>query len=251
MAGADTPSARRPGRQSAAETTGLKCAPETGPNNRISTARPNTVAVEFSNNCSPTSFGESRCAAIPDPTTTVTSRAVPVNSASSRRGSGTGWFTGRSPRGRRCREVPRELLQRIGDDPVVHPGASALTVEQSGGAQDLQMMGDGRLTQVDPDRQFADARLATGMAGDHAEQSQPHRVGQCLELDRQFGGGLGGQRLPRQGGNSATGCVRQFDARLRHTSILMDVESLHKRTLGELRSEDRGGVVSAVRRVAS
>jgi hypothetical protein len=32
--------------------------------------------------------------------------------------------------------------------------------------------------------QFADARLATGMAGDDAEQSKPGWVGQRLELDR-------------------------------------------------------------------
>ena len=57
--------ARRPSSQSAAETTGLKCAPETGPNSRISTASPNTVAVEFSSSCSPTSFGESCCGGDP------------------------------------------------------------------------------------------------------------------------------------------------------------------------------------------
>jgi hypothetical protein len=79
--------ARRPNSQSAAVTTGLKCAPETGPNNnKIRTASPNTVAVEFSSSCSPTSSGESCWAAMPDPTTTVTSSAVPRNSASSRRG---------------------------------------------------------------------------------------------------------------------------------------------------------------------
>ena len=66
-------------------------------------------------------------------------------------------------------EKYRELLQRVRDDPVVDPGASALTVEQPGGAQDLQVMGDGRLGQVDPDRQVADARLATGMAGHHTQ----------------------------------------------------------------------------------
>ena len=99
--------------------------------------------------------GESCCAAIPDPTTTVTSRAVPVNSASSRRGSGTGWFTDARHKGVGAEQY-RELLQRVRDDPVVDPGASALTVEKSGGAQDLQVMGDGRLGQVDPDRQFAD-----------------------------------------------------------------------------------------------
>jgi hypothetical protein len=40
---------RRPSSQSAAVTTGLKCAPDTGPNIRINTANPNTVAVLFSN----------------------------------------------------------------------------------------------------------------------------------------------------------------------------------------------------------
>ena len=60
-----------------AETTGLKCAPETGPSIRISTVSPSAVARLFSSSCSPTSSGESRCAAIPEPTTTVTSRPVP------------------------------------------------------------------------------------------------------------------------------------------------------------------------------
>ena len=76
---------RRPTNQSAAETTGLKCAPETGPNTRIRTASPKTVAVLFSSSCSPTLPAESRSAAIPDPTTTVTSSPVPTVSASSRR----------------------------------------------------------------------------------------------------------------------------------------------------------------------
>ena len=68
------------------------------------------------------------------------------------------------------------------NDPVVDPRAAPLTVEQSGGAQDLQVMGDGRLAQVDPDRQLADARLATGMAGHHAQQSQPTGSDSALSL---------------------------------------------------------------------
>src|SRR6476469_9150135 len=82
--------ARRPDSQSAAVTTGLKCAPGTGPNIRINTANPNTVAVLFSSSCNPVLPGESCWAAIPDPTTTVTSRPVPTASASNRRGSATG-----------------------------------------------------------------------------------------------------------------------------------------------------------------
>jgi hypothetical protein len=81
---------RRPRSQSAAVTTGLKCAPDTGPNIRISTANPNTVAVLFSNSCNPVLPGERRWAAIPDPTTTVTSRPVPIASASNRRDRANG-----------------------------------------------------------------------------------------------------------------------------------------------------------------
>ena len=83
-AGGGRARSRRPRNQSASETTGLKCAPDTGPNSRISTVSPRTVAVLFSSSCRPTSFGDSCWAAIPDPTTTATSRAVPRNSASSR-----------------------------------------------------------------------------------------------------------------------------------------------------------------------
>ena len=79
------PPAQQPVRAGDPVTTGLKCAPEIGPNNKISTASPNAVVVEFSNSCSPTSCGDSFSAAIPDPTTTVTSRAAPTNSATSRR----------------------------------------------------------------------------------------------------------------------------------------------------------------------
>jgi hypothetical protein len=71
--------------QSTADITGLKWPPETGPNTKINTASPNTVAVLFSSSCKPLSDGDSLAAPIPDPTTTVTSRAVPISSASSGR----------------------------------------------------------------------------------------------------------------------------------------------------------------------
>ena len=76
---------RRLSSQSTADITGLKWPPETGPNTKINTASPNTVAVLFSSSCKPPSDGDSLAAAIPDPTTTVTSRAVPISSASSGR----------------------------------------------------------------------------------------------------------------------------------------------------------------------
>jgi hypothetical protein len=71
--------------QSTADITGLKWPPETGPNTKINTASPNTVAALFSNSCRPLSDGDSLAAAIPDPTTTVTRMAVPISSANSRR----------------------------------------------------------------------------------------------------------------------------------------------------------------------
>src|SRR5581483_5458373 len=77
--------ARLPSAQSDSDTAGLKWAPDTGPKSRIRTARPNAVAVEFSSSCSPMSLGDSRAAAMPEPTTIATSRALPAHSARSRR----------------------------------------------------------------------------------------------------------------------------------------------------------------------
>jgi hypothetical protein len=74
--------------QSTADTTGLKWAPDTGPNSRISTPSPNTVVSEFCSSCTPTSVGDSCWAAMPEPMTTATSSPVPRHSASNRRGSG-------------------------------------------------------------------------------------------------------------------------------------------------------------------
>ena len=60
-------SAMPPSRRSASVTTGLKCAPETRPNARMSATSPAPVATAFSSSWSPTSSGDSRCAAIPEP----------------------------------------------------------------------------------------------------------------------------------------------------------------------------------------
>lgn len=75
--------------RSARVTTGLKCAPETGWKISMSTASPSAVALEFSSSCRPTSPGERRWAAMPEPTTTATSSPVPNNSAVARRQRGT------------------------------------------------------------------------------------------------------------------------------------------------------------------
>ena len=76
-----------PKMRSASVTTGLKCAPDTGPNARMSATRPAPVAIEFSSSCRPTSFGDIRCAAMPEPTTIATRNAVPSASAVALRAS--------------------------------------------------------------------------------------------------------------------------------------------------------------------
>src|SRR3954453_13425374 len=91
--------------QSTADTTGLKWAPDTGPNSRMSTPSPNTVVTEFCSSSSPVLPGESCWAAMPEPMTTATSRPVPRNSASSRRANGATAGCGRC-----CRWSRRSLL---------------------------------------------------------------------------------------------------------------------------------------------
>jgi len=85
---------RRPSAQSTADTTGFRCAPDTGASTAMITASPATVASEFSSRSSPAAPGDRRTAMIPEPTTTATSSPVPVNSASARRAS-----AGRAGRG--------------------------------------------------------------------------------------------------------------------------------------------------------
>ena len=79
-----------PGAASANDTTGLKCAPDTGPNIKMIAYSPAAVAAAFSSSASPVWPGDSRCAAMPDPITTAARNALPRNSASSRRHSRTG-----------------------------------------------------------------------------------------------------------------------------------------------------------------
>ncbi len=66
-------------------TTGLKCAPDTAPNMRISPMSAQAVAAAFSSSCSPTSPVDSRLAMMPDPITATINIAVPNPSATRRR----------------------------------------------------------------------------------------------------------------------------------------------------------------------
>ena len=77
-----------PNAASTSETTGLKCAPETGPNMRMIANRPAAVAAAFSSSWSPGSV-DSDAAAMPEPMTSAASNALPRNSARSLRVSGT------------------------------------------------------------------------------------------------------------------------------------------------------------------
>lgn len=69
---------------SATETTGLKCAPETGPNVRIRATSAAPVAVVLANNARATFPPARRSAIMPDPTTVATRSKVPRNSAAKR-----------------------------------------------------------------------------------------------------------------------------------------------------------------------
>src|SRR5664280_165188 len=64
------------------DTTGLKWAPEIGPNIKMMANRPVAVAAAFSKSWSPALPGDSVCAAIPEPMTIVASKALPRNSDS-------------------------------------------------------------------------------------------------------------------------------------------------------------------------
>src|SRR5687767_8548248 len=64
---------------------------------------------------------------------------------------------------------PGELVERAREDVVVDPEALALRVHDAGVAQHLQMMGDGRLAQVEERHKLADADLA-GVLAQHVDE---------------------------------------------------------------------------------
>jgi len=77
--------ARPPWDASASVTAGLKCAPDTGPNVRISATRAAPVAIAFARSATATFPPARRSAMMPEPTTAARSIAVPVSSAARRR----------------------------------------------------------------------------------------------------------------------------------------------------------------------
>ena len=77
-----------PNARSTRVTTGLKAA-DTGWRARIRATRAAPVAMLFSSSCSPTSPGDKRLAAMPEPITAMTRNAVPRSSAAARRATVT------------------------------------------------------------------------------------------------------------------------------------------------------------------
>jgi hypothetical protein len=71
---------------------------------------------------------------------------------------------------------------------VVDPGAATVALDQARLAQHLQVGRDRRTGHVEGDGQLAHARLTALSARDHAEQSEPDRVGERLEHPRQRDG---------------------------------------------------------------
>ena len=200
----------RPRTRSATVTTGLNDA-DTGWRARISATSTAPVARLFSSSWSPTSSGDSRCAAMPEPTT-AQSPGTPCRRARP---------TARRPDATASRRTtPPSSAARSasapGVHPVVDPDAALLAVEQAGLVQHLEVVADRRLRQVERVLQVADAGLAVGVRGDQGQQPQPDRVGERLEQRRDPLGLVGVERLAGQRRAARDGLDGgEFEQRLR------------------------------------
>ena len=139
-----------PVRRSRAVTTGLNAA-DTGCRAMISAASAAPVANAFSSSCSPTSLGDSRCAAIPEPTTAATRKAVPTSSATARCRRGgpppesSGIDSGRRSRACRCRSGCCDRLCGL-EDRAVHAVSGLMSepnrgVDKPGSCQAFEVFG--------------------------------------------------------------------------------------------------------------
>src|SRR4051812_7963296 len=122
----------------------------------------------------------------------------------------------------------RDPLHAFADRPVVDPGPTSFAVDESGFAEDLQVVRDGRPGHVELWRDVADAHFVAGRRDDR-EQPQPHRVGKRLERRRTLGRLLG---VEHRGGDGSAATTRggRGECRLlfRHGSILTSIESRGK-----------------------
>ena len=173
--------ARPPKAASTSDTTGLKCAPETGPNIKMIANSPAAVAAAFSSSCRPASSGDSRWAAMPEPTTSAARNALPRNSASSRRPSGRpvmrrGLARARWP-SRACswtRWVSRDL--DVGEPGGGQPCANSVARQRAGDAAGVgRHVGAGGLVHVRVGDDVRDREAA-------ARAQDPRRLGEHRAL---------------------------------------------------------------------
>lgn len=102
-------------------------------------------------------------------------------------------------------------------------------------------MGDGGLGQFNPCRQVADAGFAALVAGHYAQQAQPHRVGQGLQLGRQLCGRFSRERLARKRGEDTFRRCGRRHSRFRHTSILADIDAVSKQSVVKMSGQSLAG----------
>ena len=153
-----------PSSRSASVTTGLKCAPDTGPKARISATRPAPVAIEFSSSCRPTSSGREPLGGDARADDDATRNAVPTASAVGRRTSARSIDRSRSAaaRGRLGRRPRSTVASAPGSTRAQLPGGH-LDVGEHG--VDLPRLAVGA---VDPDlvlHRVAARHLVLGRAG--------------------------------------------------------------------------------------
>jgi hypothetical protein len=79
-------------------TAGLKCAPEIGPNVRMSATSAAPVAIVLANRATPEFPADNRSPIIPEPTTAANKKPVPMNSAATRRIKSNRFFPSPSPK---------------------------------------------------------------------------------------------------------------------------------------------------------
>src|ERR1039458_83632 len=89
---------------------------------------PAFLAAAFSSSSSPTALGDSRCAAMPEPTTTAARKALPSSSASSRRHSATSFTADRPGPQEQCSSGALRPSGRLTGIDVTSIGFTLITV---------------------------------------------------------------------------------------------------------------------------
>jgi hypothetical protein len=100
-------------------------------------------------------------------------------------------------------ERQRELRHRLGDEPVVHPGAAlARDLDEPGLAQHPQVVRDGRLRQAERPDEVADADVLG--ACQPVDDRHAARIGERLETVGQRAGSRPFQRRRSRGATGAS-----------------------------------------------